>query len=51
MGGSVIAFVLGYYSMFFKSGLLRNTWIREIGCFMKPILNLIGLLLINEKVF
>ena len=23
------------------------TWIREIGCFMKPILNLIGLLLIN----
>ena len=26
MGGSVIAFVLGYYSMFFKSGLLRNIY-------------------------
>lgn len=26
MGGSVIAFVLGYCSMFFKSGLLRNIY-------------------------
>lgn len=26
MGGSIIAFVLGYCSMFFKSGLLRNIY-------------------------
>ena len=26
MGGSIIAFILGYCSMFFKSGLLRNIY-------------------------